>query len=173
MQIECKIKPGIIQFGFGDVPVFDRIKSRSVWNVAKDAHIIFKGKATFGHGSKISCGSNLVFGNNFSITAESIIVCEHNIDFGDNVLISWNCQIMDTDFHKTLDENGIYECQGPIKIGNHVWIGSRVIVNKGVEIPDNSIVAAGSVVTSKFMESYTILAGIPAKVIKSNMNWQI
>ena len=58
-----------------------------------------------------------------------------------------------------------------IKIGNHVWIGANVTILKGVSIGDGSIVAAGSVVTKSIPEA-CLAAGVPAKVIKENVQWK-
>lgn len=54
----------------------------------------------------------------------------------------------------------------PITIGNNVWVGTRVIILDGVTIGDNSIVASGAIVT-KDVPPYSIVGGIPAKVIKT------
>lgn len=54
----------------------------------------------------------------------------------------------------------------PIVIGNNVWIGAGAIVLPGVTIGDNAVVGAGSVVT-KNVEANTVVAGDPAKPIKS------
>ena len=51
-----------------------------------------------------------------------------------------------------------------ISIGNDVWIASNVVILKGVSIGDGSVIAAGSVVT-KSIDSYTVVAGVPAKEI--------
>ncbi len=56
--------------------------------------------------------------------------------------------------------------KGPIEIGNNVWLGDRVTVLGGVKIGDNVIVGASSVVT-KSVPSNCVVAGIPAKIIKS------
>lgn len=53
----------------------------------------------------------------------------------------------------------------PIKVGNDVWIGRRVIVMDGVTIGDGATVASGAVVT-KDVPPYSIVDGVPAKVIK-------
>lgn len=53
----------------------------------------------------------------------------------------------------------------PVKIGNNVWIGTKAVILPGVEIGDNSIIAAGAVVT-KNVEKNTIFGGVPAKLIK-------
>lgn len=56
-------------------------------------------------------------------------------------------------------------------IGNHVWIGEKVYITKRAAIPDESVVAACSVVTKKFTEKNTVLAGNPAKIVKTNVQW--
>ncbi|HEY9752233.1 MAG TPA: hypothetical protein V6C46_04750, partial [Coleofasciculaceae cyanobacterium] len=52
-----------------------------------------------------------------------------------------------------------------------VWIASHVSILKGVSIPDNSIVATRSVVTKSFNMQNTLIGGVPAKVLKNNINW--
>ncbi len=64
-----------------------------------------------------------------------------------------------------------YKNTSPIKIGNHVWIGMRSIILKGVTIGDGSIVAAGSVVV-KDVPNNCLVAGNPAKVVKKNVKWK-
>jgi len=62
-----------------------------------------------------------------------------------------------------------HEYYGDIIIGNDVWIGDRVIIKGGVKIGDGAVVGAGSVVT-KDVDSYTIVAGNPAKPVKKRFN---
>ncbi|WP_245864828.1 DapH/DapD/GlmU-related protein [Terribacillus aidingensis] len=54
----------------------------------------------------------------------------------------------------------------PITIGNDVWIGGSCVILAGVKVGDNSVVAAGSVVT-KDVPANTIVAGSPAKIIRN------
>lgn len=58
-----------------------------------------------------------------------------------------------------------------IVISNHVWIGHKVHINKGVKIKEDSIVATGAIVTSPIEEANVIIGGVPAKIIKRNINW--
>lgn len=53
----------------------------------------------------------------------------------------------------------------PCEIGNDVWIGCNAVICRGVHIGDGAVIAAGAVVT-KDVEPYTIVGGVPAKVIK-------
>lgn len=55
-----------------------------------------------------------------------------------------------------------------IRVGNYVWIGARSIVLQGVTIGDGAVVAAGSVVTRN-VEPYTVVGGVPAKLIKKRV----
>ena len=57
-------------------------------------------------------------------------------------------------------------------IGNHCWIGSRVEMCKNAILPNNTIVGACSLVSKKFINEYTIIAGNPAKIIKENVDWR-
>lgn len=61
---------------------------------------------------------------------------------------------------------------GSIKIGNDVWIGSKVTILSGVSIGDGAIIAANSLV-NKDVEPYTIAGGVPAKVLKLRFSQDI
>jgi maltose O-acetyltransferase len=57
------------------------------------------------------------------------------------------------------------EFGAPISIGNDCWIGGHAVINPGVTLGNNVVVASGSVVTSSFGDN-VVPAGVPAKVIK-------
>lgn len=67
------------------------------------------------------------------------------------------------DTSKRIDEQGI--STKPVVIGDDVWIGANAVILPGVKIGTHSIVAAGAVVT-KDVPEYSLVAGVPAKVIK-------
>ncbi len=58
-----------------------------------------------------------------------------------------------------------------VHIGNHVWCGQNVILNKDSHIPDDCVVASGAIVGKKDFIPHSILGGVPAKVIKSDITW--
>ena len=96
------------------------------------------------------------------------IRCKNRIKIGNNVAISHDVTIMDSDAHQVKYEG--YKTTDPINIGDDVWIGSRSLILKGVNIGSGSVIAAGSVVT-KDVPANSMVAGVPAKVIKQNVQW--
>jgi acetyltransferase-like isoleucine patch superfamily enzyme len=58
-----------------------------------------------------------------------------------------------------------------VRIGDHVWVASHVMILKGVNILDDCIIGAGSVVTRSVDEKNVIYAGNPARVVKKNISW--
>lgn len=95
----------MIKIGFSDVGIFDRKKSRTVFQM--NGTLIFNGKADFGHGCKISINNNgkFICGNNLTVTAESQFICSKKITIGNDCLFSWDNLIMDTDFHHVYNKN--------------------------------------------------------------------
>ncbi len=109
----------------------------------------------------------LELGSGFS-NSNVKIRCKNNIKIGKNVAISHDVTIMDSDAHNISYEG--YQMTKPIIIGDNVWIGSRALIMKGVSIGEGAIIAAGSVVT-KDVPASSMVAGVPAKVIKENIKW--
>lgn len=114
----------------------------------------------------IAEGASLNLGSGY-INRNVKIRCFDKIEIGDNVAISENVTIWDSDAHQI---NSTGSKTQPVIIGNHVWIGTNVIILKGVNIGDGAVIAAGSVV-NKSIPAYCLAAGVPAKVIKNNVNW--
>ncbi|HHT25364.1 MAG TPA: acyltransferase [Clostridiaceae bacterium] len=112
-------------------------------------------------------GAELYLGCNSFINSDCKIRCHNKITIGDDCAISHDFTIMDSDAHKL---NGKTSC-GPIQIGNHVWIGTRVTILNGVQIGDGAVIAAGAVVTHD-VPSKALAGGIPAKVIKEGVTWE-
>jgi len=96
----------------------------------------------------------------------------YKIEIGKDCMFSANIVIMNTDVHKIYDTTTKLKTNEgkEISIGNHVWLGIRAIILKGVSIGDNSIVAAGSIVT-KDVKANTVVSGNPARQVKENRNW--
>ena len=114
----------------------------------KDASIYIDKEA------KVTIGDNVGLNN-------ASIVSVNKVTIGDDVIIGNESVIYDTDYHGI---DGKPAKSNPVKIGNHVWIGTKAIILEGVSIGDNSIIGAGSVITRDIPEN-TIFAGNPARQI--------
>jgi acetyltransferase-like isoleucine patch superfamily enzyme len=103
----------------------------------------------------IKIGSNVYF--------HGTIVSTLSVEIGNDVIISRWAMISDHDGYG-LDDNP--PVKRPVKICDHVWIGMRAVILKGVTVGENSIVGAMAVVT-KDVEPNTIVAGNPARKIRN------
>lgn len=68
------------------------------------------------------------------------------------------------------DIKGHPASKGNVKIGNDVWIGSDVKIMSGVTIADGCVISANAVVTKDVPKPYTIVGGVPAKLIKQRFS---
>ena len=95
------------------------------------------------------------------------------ISIGEGCLFSSDILFRTGDSHSIVDMDGErINTSMNITIGNHVWIGVRAFIGKGVLISDNSIVGACSCVTRKFEQCNVVIAGNPAKIVKENIDWK-
>ena len=126
------------------------------------------------HSGKVIMGSYTRLGMN------SIIRCVESVSIGDYTAIADRVVISDNGnhpispkFRRKMKEDPLdgdmrlwkHSVHSPIVIGENVWIGEGARIHHGVHIGDNSIIAAGAIVT-KDIPANSIAAGIPAKVIK-------
>lgn len=151
--------------------IFDKKYERSIWEVS--GRIELNGKASFGSGSRLSVGGKgvLTIGDNFCNTARMNVVCQKGITIGDDVLVSWNTMVMDTDWHPSQDirTGKISEISKEVVIGNRVWLCMNVSVLKGTFIPDGCIVGANALCVGSYPEPDALIAGNPAKVKRSHI----
>lgn len=170
VTIRGPVRPGMILIGIGEVAAFDFRRSRAVWQVA--GHVVFEGPARVGNGFKLSVAESgtVTFGSGFTGIPESQIICRDSITFGHGVGIGWDVLITDTDFHVLLPANGDPgPPDAPVVIGDRSWIGVRTTIMKGVQIPNDTIVAAGSMVARSVEEPNTVVAGNPAKTVRTGV----
>jgi len=146
-------------------------KLRTIFIMESNSNLTTRGKFYFYTGCKIVVRENaeLILGDGSFVNVNSKIYCTKKVEIGENTFIGEEVIIRDTDEHSIIRKT--YNNTLPIKIGNHVWIGMRSMILKGVTIGDNSIIAAGSVVT-KDVPNNCLVAGNPAKIIKENIDWE-
>lgn len=105
--------------------------------------IIYLGnQVNFGGGCQICTVNNdseLRIGNNTSFMAECHVVAKKNIVIGNDCLISWDTQIMDSDLHNIFSEGKIINDDDAIVVEDHVWICSKAILLKGTYISKGTL----------------------------------
>ncbi|MBO7529174.1 MAG: hypothetical protein J6T37_04795 [Bacteroidales bacterium] len=130
---------------------------------------VIRGNCKIGAGSsvEVSEGARLTVGNEFNIGPRSLVICHKEMTFGDTVRFSWCCTVMDTDQHDLVDLQGnVVNPDRAIVFGNNVWIGCNAIITKGVQLASNTTVSAGTRLTGRYEEPFTVLSGNPATVVR-------
>lgn len=159
---------------YGEAKVFNHQNDKSKIIIGEISHI--RGELIlFAYGGKITIGSNCYIGEG------SRIWSANEVNIGNNVLISHNCNIIDTNSHEV---DGFERAEGfknmiakgppkekgsiltaPIIIEDYAWISFGATILKGIKIGKGAIIAAGSVVT-KDVPPYAMVGGNPARIIK-------
>lgn len=121
--------------------------------------------------------SKIIIGDNNKLCGKVHmgIVEGTTLEIKNKCLFSSDIYITTTDSHSILDKSSgqrINQSQN-VMINNHVWVGHKVIILKGVNITDNVIIGSGALVSKSVEEQNVIVAGNPAKIIKHNVDWDI
>ena len=114
-------------------------------------------------------GTGIIIGNRTGISARAYLAGQGGITIGDDVIMGPNVQIFSenhafADINKNIKDQGVVK--QAVKIGNNCWIGGGATILAGVTLGDGCVVAAGSVVNKSFPEK-SIIAGVPAKMIRT------
>lgn len=144
-------------------------------SVNKKPLLVNKGRIVIGHEVRIwsniqqskifvEKGALLSIGNNSRVNGVHISASQH-ITIGNNVRIAPYTIIIDNDYHKIEDHFSDEGKKSPIIIEDDVWITMNCMIMKGVRIGKGAVIAAGAVVT-KDVAPYSVVGGVPAKLIK-------
>ena len=109
-------------------------------------------------------GKNIRIGKNVFLNTGCSFQDRGGITIGDGALIGMNVTIATLNHGLPLETRST-TYPSPVVIGENVWIGSNATILPGVTIGDNSVVAAGAVVTKDVPEN-TVVVGVPAKAVK-------
>lgn len=163
---------GIVKIGGRSSDIFPR--QETVMSIKGTA--IFKGQTEIGNGASfvVLKDAQTIMGNKVRIGAYSKLYCAKSITFGNEIGLSWECQIFDTNFHDMVDiSSGKFSEQtSSVTIGSYNWFGNRCNIMKGTITPNNIIVASNSLLNKDyraFIEEHSLLAGTPAKVIRTGI----
>ena len=116
----------------------------------------------------------ILIGQNTTIQSAHLAITEpyKTISIGEDCMFSNGIEFRTGDSHSIVDNetNKRINMAQNIEIGDHVWIGAHSTILKGVKIDSNTIIGTHSIVTSS-IQNNSIASGVPAKVIRSNVNW--
>ena len=173
--------PPNIEFGDGfyceSAQVFKKLVSMKPGDVVFGKHVSCYAGSSFAIGENGKCTVG-----DFTLLNGALVMAEERIDIGSYCLVSWNVGIADSDFHPLEPAQRLIDAQAlapyfknrpprpelktaPVKIADNVWIGMNAVILKGVIVGENSVVAAGSVVT-KSVPPNTVVAGNPAVIVR-------
>ena len=115
---------------------------------------------------KCDYGYNISVGDNFYANFDCVLLDVCPIEIGDNCFLAPGVHIYTATHPLDAAErtSGI-ESAKPVKIGDNVWIGGRAVINPGITIGNNVVVASGSVVVKDIPDN-VLVGGCPAKIIK-------
>lgn len=112
---------------------------------------------------------NLVVGSDVSISKGAMFICAGGVTLGDEAMIGYGAQLV-TAGHTITDVGESMRFSGltiaPIVVERGAWVGAGAILLPGVTLGEGSVVAAGAVIT-KDVEPFTVVAGVPGKVVGS------
>ena len=178
VELPEKVEKAMVKIGFGDVGHFDRKRSRGIWQVS--GTVSFGGKASIGHGSKLSVRGDLKLGAGFNMTAEDVLV----MDTDEHPLFNRR----ETTRRETRDSSPVPRPEVPcpvsndmdnerinpdkaIIVGSHVWIGCKCVLLKGAEVPNDTVLAAGTLLKSAFAGEQQVIGGNPPSILKRDVHW--
>lgn len=120
----------------------------------------------------LSQGARLYIGDNSYLANGSMVLSQREVRIGRGCSISWHVLIMDSSSYAVgyLDEEPHIRVV-PVIIGDHVWIGCRAVILKGVSVGDGAVIANNAVVT-RDVPAGVMVAGNPAQAVREGVVWK-
>lgn len=167
---------GIAKFLYKIVLLIKKAFNKLIVNPIKRSLVSECGKSVyFGNNVKISGWENVHIGNNVVLGPECMfLTTKSEIFIGDNVMFGPRVSVITGDHRTDLvgkfmisvtNDEKLPENDLPVFFSGDNWIGANATILKGVTIGEGAVIAANSLVT-KNVPAYSVVAGVPAKVIK-------
>ena len=160
---DVKVDPLFEIIGHSCIEIGDRFYGGEylrlhVWNEDKDGGNSEK--------AKLVIKNNVVMTDHCYVSCMNSVTIDSGVLFGSNVFVTDNLHGQSTKADALLPpvQRKLYS-KGGVSIGKNVWIGRNVCIMPGVTIGEGAVIGANSVVT-KNVEAFTVVGGVPAKLIK-------
>lgn len=167
--IKSPLKTGMIKIGFTGAQFIP--KRSSFFIMKENSQISFENECEFGPGIIIYMekGSQMIIGDHLYVNTNCTIRNTSKIVFEDHVGLGWNNFINTSEGHEISIDGKVKPYDGNILIRRCAWITSNCTINKNTEIGAFSIVGQHSIVNKKIEQDHVLIAGSPAKIIKTNV----
>jgi acetyltransferase-like isoleucine patch superfamily enzyme len=143
-------------------------------HLGRNARLSIAGTVQIQRGARvfINDGAVLQMDSGSYINDCATVTCFEHIKLCDDVGISWNCNVLDSDIHEILVNGESRPRSQPVVIGKRAMIGTGAMILAGVHVGDGAIVAAGSVVIQD-VPAGALVGGNPARVLHTQVDWVI
>ena len=141
----------------------------------KTANVVSGAEFYIADGSSVVIEKNCEIGNGkLSLIANGCYNASNKIFIGEGTHIATDAINRNSDGECLTDGENGRPLSKPkdVIIGKHCWITSRCTILKGTELPFGTIVAANSLVNKKFVQKNTVIGGVPAKILKTEVFWK-
>lgn len=161
---------GDIQTGMLRLGHISLKSSRNILKINNKGEIVLCGPVHIEGGSLIDIRGVVLFEGYTLLAEDNDLIIRSRLTVGKYTRIGFGTFMMDSDEHFMLNINSceINIPQKPIEIGQCCWIGNNSVVKKGVVLPDNTIVASGSMLLKDYrgiIDKYSIIGGSPARLL--------
>lgn len=140
-----------------------RLRENALLTVTGPVMLVYRGTIEVHKNAKLTLGASY-------IQSDTVIICAYKMTIGEGCVFARMCYILDSDHHQILDKNGkTRNYPRETIIGDHVWLGAKVTVQKGTKIAPGCVVGANSIISGNIGE-HTLLRNEKAKEV-SEIDW--
>ena len=159
-----------LRIGLGDFGL-SSVADTSVLRVRPEGRLVCEGVVSLQRGVRVVVDSGtLTIGHGTNVNGLAKILVGQSVRIGAGCTLSWDCQVLDHDFHTMTVGGRVRAESSPVVLEDRVWVGTGALVLKGVTVGAGSVVAAGAVVT-RDVPAGSIVAGTPARVVGTVERW--
>ena len=171
IDLKTKASPGIISIGVIKIDFWESNSDKII--ISNYGNFQIGGRVKIHPGVKLVIypHAQLIFGKRVLLGCQTKLICCKKMILGNDIRISWNCQVFDSDFHFLINKRTgkIHERTKPVYLGNNVFIGNSSTIGKGTHLPDGCIVSCCTKIMNDFSDvgESALIMGTPAKVVAS------
>lgn len=149
-----------------------RSNCKSLLYVVNGGKLTLEGFAIVSKGTRIIVdGGKIKVGHHFFCNGDCSFFCTTSIVIGSDNMYGWDVHFNTTDGHHFYVDGKAKQMEADIQIGNNVWIASYSHISKGAKVASDCVVAQCSLVNGEYVEPHSLIGGIPARVLKNNVDW--